>query len=302
MLHGRTQPKSYPKCYLDVGSIDQKGCCVGHKHSNSAFGTQPLLKDRFPKYDKKYTPGSCLCSARVLATNNSTQLSKSFGGIHGTKFSDKASVVNGQTLRSISIYTGTRFVTGISLEINKPKPRKRKLVLGPKEHITSMEVYWDTVLRRTRIVYLGFNITRSLRVSKRKQRAPKGFYLGGVFGLADKGIVKLGVIWTRISAKASRAPLSVAILTSMSGSTDSSTLEPTSASDDTSLLERSLHQTPDRKLRIPQLQAVLQQNPLRLQGYLRQHHRRQINTKSIRFEWFRNRICFAFRDICIGIG
>ncbi|OWY99271.1 LOW QUALITY PROTEIN: hypothetical protein PHMEG_00029756 [Phytophthora megakarya] len=145
-------------------------------------------------------------SPGVLATNTFIQLSKSFGGIHGTKFSDKASVVNAQTLRSISIYTGKRFVTGISLEINKPKPvifnhggragLKRKLVLGPKEHITSMEVHWGTVLRRTRIVYLGFitNAGNSVAAgfktkTKSIVKAPKGFHLGGVFGLADKGIV-----------------------------------------------------------------------------------------------------------------
>ncbi|ETP17870.1 hypothetical protein F441_07818 [Phytophthora nicotianae CJ01A1] len=155
----------------------------------------------------------------VSSADNPILLSKSFGGIRGTKFSDKASVTAGEVVESVTIYAGERAVYGISLNVTRPTPTslrhgkpsgtKSELVLAAKEYITSMEAHWGSALNRTHIVYLRFNTSdgNSISVgtkakSRNTVRAPKGFQLGGFFGLSGKTIVKLGAIWTRISAKA----------------------------------------------------------------------------------------------------
>lgn len=67
---------------------------------------------------------SLVCLLLVIApgtfsANDSVQLSENFGGPHGTKFSDQASVTAGQTIGSITIRAGKR-VDGTSLEVTGP--------------------------------------------------------------------------------------------------------------------------------------------------------------------------------------
>ncbi|KAE9008256.1 hypothetical protein PF011_g10774 [Phytophthora fragariae] len=154
----------------------------------------------------------------TLSADVSVQLSKSFGGPHGTEFSDQASVSAGQTIGSITIRAGER-VDGIALEVKSPKAatfshggsdgRANTLTLAADEYITSMEAHWGEKKGRTRIFYLSFGTSAGNSVSggsqtdsKNTVKAPEGFQLGGFFGQGGAEIDKLGAIWTRISAEA----------------------------------------------------------------------------------------------------
>jgi len=163
----------------------------------------------------------CIVLVRVPGTfsaDEPVQLSESFGGPHGTEFSDQASVAAGQTIGSITIRAGER-VDGISLEVTGPAAAtfshggsggdENKLTLGPEEYITSMEAHWAEKDGRTRIFYLSFGTSAgnsvaggSMTDSKNTVTAPEGFQLGGFFGQDGDEIDKLGAIWTRIAAEA----------------------------------------------------------------------------------------------------
>ncbi|KAG3241002.1 hypothetical protein PI124_g14121 [Phytophthora idaei] len=144
------------------------------------------------------------------------QLSESFGGPHGTEFSDEASVVVGQTVGSITIRAGER-VDGISLEVTGPKAATfshggtggsgNTLTFAAGERITSMEAHWGKKSGRTRIFYLSFGTSAGNSVSggsmtedKNSVTAPEGFQLGGFFGRDGDEIDSLGAIWARIEA------------------------------------------------------------------------------------------------------
>ncbi|KAG3098420.1 hypothetical protein PI124_g14119 [Phytophthora idaei] len=152
-----------------------------------------------------------------VAVQGPIQLSESFGGPHGKKFSDQASVVAGQTIGSITIRAGER-VDGISLEVTGPTAvtfnhgraagKKNTLTLAKDEYITSMEAHWAEKKGRTRIFYLSFGTSAGNTVSggsqtesKNTVTAPEGFQLGGFLGQDGDNIDKLGAIWTRISAE-----------------------------------------------------------------------------------------------------
>ncbi|KAG6962109.1 hypothetical protein JG688_00008781 [Phytophthora aleatoria] len=153
----------------------------------------------------------------AFAADDSVQLSDNFGGPHGTEFSDQASVAAGQTIGSITIRAGER-VDGISLEVAGPTAATfshggtggtaNTLALAKEEYITSMEAHWGEKKGRTRIFYLSFGTSAGNTVSggsqtesKNTVTAPKGFQLGGFFGLDGDEIDKLGAIWTPMSVK-----------------------------------------------------------------------------------------------------
>ncbi|ETI48099.1 hypothetical protein F443_07828 [Phytophthora nicotianae P1569] len=153
-------------------------------------------------------------AAPSISVEDSVQLSESFGGPHGTEFSDKAAATSGQTVASITIRAGKR-VDGVSLEIAKPKAETfshggtggdpKTLKLGEGEYITSMEAHWGKKGGHTRIFYLSFGTSAGNSVAagtqtedKNSVTAPKGFQLGGFFGRAGDEIDTLGAIWTSI--------------------------------------------------------------------------------------------------------
>ncbi|GMF43689.1 unnamed protein product [Phytophthora fragariaefolia] len=163
---------------------------------------------------------------RYIFSNDSVQLSESFGGPHGTEFSDQASVSAGQAVSSITIRAGER-VDGISLEVTAPKASvfnhggaggtANSLKLAAGEYITSMEAHWGKKSGRTRIFYLSFGTSAGNSVSggsmtedKNTVTAPEGFQLGGFFGRGGDEIDSLGAIWARIAAEttapATKAP------------------------------------------------------------------------------------------------
>uniref|UniRef100_M4B4H8 Jacalin-type lectin domain-containing protein n=1 Tax=Hyaloperonospora arabidopsidis (strain Emoy2) TaxID=559515 RepID=M4B4H8_HYAAE len=166
-----------------------------------------------------HSRSSCLFLVVALsASDDSVQLSESFGGRHGTDFSDQVSVVAGQTIGSITIRANER-VDGVSLEVLGSSAtrfshggsggKEHVLKLGEQEHITSMEAHWDEENGRTQIFYLSFGSSAGKTVSagpktndKQTVIAPEGFQLGGFFGRGGDKIDTLGAIWSRISAEA----------------------------------------------------------------------------------------------------
>ncbi|KAF1775525.1 Jacalin-like lectin domain [Phytophthora cactorum] len=191
----------------------------------------------------------------AFAADDSVQLSDSFGGPHGTEFSDQASVAAGQTIGSITIRAGER-VDGISLEVAGPTAATfshggtggtaNTLALAKEEYITSMEAHWGEKKGRTRIFYLSFGTSAGNTVSggsqtesKNTVTAPKGFQLGGFFGLDGDEIDKLGAIWTPPikKKKAAAAPTKkkkAAAVASSEGSDVGSTEDSAVASNDDS--------------------------------------------------------------------
>ncbi|OWZ06278.1 Necrosis inducing protein NPP1 [Phytophthora megakarya] len=149
-----------------------------------------------------------------VSFEDSVQQSESFGGPHGTEFSDEAVATSGQTIASITIRAGKR-VDGIALEISAPLGTTlhhgggggdaKTLKLGTGEYITSMEAHWGERKGRTRIFYLSFGTSAGNSVSggrmtenKKTVTAPEGFQLGGFYGRAGDEIDLLGAIWTSI--------------------------------------------------------------------------------------------------------
>ncbi|KUF96809.1 RAN GTPase-activating protein 2 [Phytophthora nicotianae] len=152
--------------------------------------------------------------APTMSVKDSVVLSESFGGPHGTDFSDKNFVNSGQTVSQISIYAGER-LDGISLEISAPKTLtfthggtggdRKVLKLGPGEYINSMEVHWGKKDDHTRIFYVNFLTSAgnslsggSMTDDKSTVTAPEGFQLAGFFGKSGKEIDTLGAVWAYI--------------------------------------------------------------------------------------------------------
>eukprot|EP00644_Phytophthora_capsici_P010459 jgi/Phyca11/116395/e_gw1.30.481.1 len=109
-----------------------------------------------------------------VTSDDTVQLSETFGGPHGTAFSDEASVVTGETVSFITIRAGDR-VDGISLGVSAPTAQTfthggtggtdNTLTLGTGEYITSMEAHWGQKNGHTRIFYLSFSTSAGNSVS-----------------------------------------------------------------------------------------------------------------------------------------
>ncbi|GMF29886.1 unnamed protein product [Phytophthora lilii] len=153
-------------------------------------------------------------AAPAMTVKDSIQLSESFGGPHGTDFSDKNFVNSGQKVSAISIYAGER-LDGIMMDITSPKTMTfthggtggdlKTLKLGEGEYIKSMEVHWGKKNDHTRIFYVNFVTSAgnslaggSMTDEKSTVTAPEGFQLAGFFGKLGKEIDTLGAIWAYI--------------------------------------------------------------------------------------------------------
>ncbi|KAG6609038.1 L-ectoine synthase [Phytophthora cinnamomi] len=149
--------------------------------------------------------------------NSDFNLSKAFGGPHGTYFTDLALAEPGQTVSSVTI-RGDRRVDAVTLEVSDPTESTlshggtggtpKKLALKSGEYITSMEVHMGKKDERTCIFYLKLSTSKGRAIAggtptddKAHVRAPKGFHLNGFYGRAgDTGINGLGAIFTKISS------------------------------------------------------------------------------------------------------
>ncbi|GMF22927.1 unnamed protein product [Phytophthora lilii] len=167
------------------------------------------------------------------ASGSPTKFSQSFGGPHGTEFSDQYLATSGQTIKSITIRAGDR-VDGLTLEVSAPTAQifthggtggtDNTLTLHAGEYITSMEAHWGQKNGHTRIFYLSFGTSAGNTVSGGTQTdesgsvsAPTGYQLGGFFGRDGDEIDLLGVVWTSIKAVKATS-------TSTSGSTATTTV------------------------------------------------------------------------------
>ncbi|GMF51714.1 unnamed protein product [Phytophthora fragariaefolia] len=151
-----------------------------------------------------------------VSSDDSVQLSKTYGGPHGTAFSDQNSVAAGQTVSSLTLRSGDR-VDGLTLVIAKPTPltctrggsggNDQTLVLGADEYITSMEVHWGEKSGHTRVFYLKFLTSAgnslsggSTTDSSATVSAPVGYQLSGFYGQDGDEVDSLVAIWARIDA------------------------------------------------------------------------------------------------------
>ncbi|KAG3119636.1 hypothetical protein PI125_g1882 [Phytophthora idaei] len=146
-----------------------------------------------------------------VTSDDPVQLSESYGGPHGTEFSDQASVSAGQTVTSLTLRSGDR-VDGLTLVISAPVPATfthggsggsdQTLVLGKDEYITSMVAHW------------GGSTTDSSATAT----APTGYQLSGFFGQDGYEIDLLGAIWASIDATGPGTVAPAGVSASASGS------------------------------------------------------------------------------------
>eukprot|EP00644_Phytophthora_capsici_P010484 jgi/Phyca11/116288/e_gw1.30.171.1 len=151
-----------------------------------------------------------------MTVKDSIVLSESFGGPHGTDFSDKNFANSGQKVTQISIYAGER-LDGVSLEISSPKTLtfthggtggdRQVLKLGEGEYITKMDAQWAQKNGHTRIFYLSLTTNKGNTVSggsetkeKGSVTAPRGYQLAGFFGRYGDEIDLVGAVWSSIAA------------------------------------------------------------------------------------------------------
>ncbi|ETI30565.1 hypothetical protein F441_01254 [Phytophthora nicotianae CJ01A1] len=153
----------------------------------------------------------------ATALENGVQLSQTFGGPHGTKYSDLDIASSGQTVQAITIRTGER-VNAVSLDITDPSGQKstlyhgggggdpNTLTLGAGEFITGIEAHWGEKDSHTRIKYIQFTTSSGKTISGGsptkdigKDSAPAGYQLGGFVGTCGKELDSVGAIWTSIT-------------------------------------------------------------------------------------------------------
>ncbi|ETK95946.1 hypothetical protein L915_01188 [Phytophthora nicotianae] len=153
----------------------------------------------------------------AAALKNGVQLSETFGGPHGNKYSDLELVGPGQTVQAITIRSGER-VNGVGLDITDTSGQKvnlyhggrggdkNTLTLGAGEYINAIEAHWGEKDSHTRIKYIRFNTTEGNTISGGNptenigvDTAPAGYQLGGFVGYSAKELDSVGAIWTSIT-------------------------------------------------------------------------------------------------------
>ncbi|KAF1791060.1 Jacalin-like lectin domain [Phytophthora cactorum] len=195
-------PKEEPAPSKEAPAADPSGSGAPPAESTAASGASAEGSEAPPPpgTEALHSCTSAPPAAPSISVEDSVQLSESFGGPHGTEFSDEAAATSGQTVASITIRAGER-VEDHGGTGGDPKTLK----LGEGEYITSMEAHWGKKSGRTRIFYLSFGTSAGNSVSagtqtedKNSVTAPKGFQLGGFFGRDGDEIDTLGAIWTSI--------------------------------------------------------------------------------------------------------
>lgn len=178
-----------------------------------------------------------LVAVHRVASDNAVQFSDTFGGPHGTEFSDEASVVAGETVSFITIRAGAR-VDGISMGVSSPTAQTfthggsggtdNTLTLATGEYITSMVAHWGKKDGHTRIFYLSFGTSAGNSISGGTQTdsagsttAPEGYQLAGFYGQDGDEIDLLGAIWASIDAT-TESPATVAPTNDSSASASTS--------------------------------------------------------------------------------
>ncbi|OWZ04106.1 hypothetical protein PHMEG_00024050 [Phytophthora megakarya] len=123
-------------------------------------------------------------SESKMTVEDSIQLSKRFGGPHGTNFSDQNFVDSGQNVSTISIHAGER-LDGITMEISSPKALTYTHGgTGKPSNLWKANTFHP---------WKGNNDE-----GKTTLTAPEGFQLAGFYGSEGKEIDSLGAIWASI--------------------------------------------------------------------------------------------------------
>ncbi|ETK95821.1 hypothetical protein F441_01331 [Phytophthora nicotianae CJ01A1] len=175
-------------------------------NENAAFldGNGAMLSDHPP-----------ISSTFSWTLNDEIRLSNAVGGPHGDQFTDVASAAGGQTVKSITLRSGSR-VDAVSISISAPSATTfshggtggtaKTLTLSSGEYITSMQAHWSKYNGRTRIFYLKFttNLGNTLSGGTTTDEsttvyAPDGYQLSAFHGRDGDEIDALGAIWTEIS-------------------------------------------------------------------------------------------------------
>ncbi|GMF52488.1 unnamed protein product [Phytophthora fragariaefolia] len=147
--------------------------------------------------------------------NDDIRLSNTFGGPHGDQFTDVASAAGGQTVKSITLRSGSR-VDAVSLTMSAPTTKAfthggtggtaKTLTLSSGEYITAMEAHWGKYNSHTRIFNLKFMTSLGNTLSggtttgdSATVYAPEGYQLSAFHGRGGDEIDALGAIWTKIS-------------------------------------------------------------------------------------------------------
>ncbi|OWY91771.1 hypothetical protein PHMEG_00039511, partial [Phytophthora megakarya] len=144
-------------------------------------------------------------------------LSETFGGPHGTKYSDLDLAEPGQIVHSVTIRAGER-VNGVGITFTDTSGQQTTIYhggrgghvkehsLGEGEYVTGIEAHWGEKGDHTRIKFLklttnlgnsfeGGNPTKDIG----KDSAPEGYQLGGFIGTSGKELDSMGAIWTSIT-------------------------------------------------------------------------------------------------------
>ncbi|ETL49316.1 hypothetical protein F441_01247 [Phytophthora nicotianae CJ01A1] len=159
-----------------------------------------------------------LIAGGASALRDGLQLSETFGGPHGTKYSDVEVVSPGQTVQGLCIRSGER-INGVGLEITSPAGEKTSIyhgghggeketwTFGAGEYITGIEAHWGEKGDHTRIKYIKFTTNKNNTMDAGnptkdigKDTAPEGYQLGGFAGTCGKELDSVVAIWTKLEA------------------------------------------------------------------------------------------------------
>ncbi|MFI7541574.1 jacalin-like lectin [Actinoplanes sp. NPDC049599] len=176
---------------------------TSYRNENAAFrtATGAMLSDHYPiAADFRWT------------LNPALSLSDTFGGPHGTAFTDVDAVPAGQRVTRLRLRAGSRVdglgittANGVSYDHGGQGGTLSTLELGAGEHITAVALQTGQVGGRTRVFHARFvtNLGRTLAggtstSSSVTYTAPTGWQISGFHGRSGEGIDKLGAIYTRV--------------------------------------------------------------------------------------------------------
>jgi hypothetical protein len=174
-----------------------------YANENAAFRTadNKMLSDHYP-----------IAADFRWMLNPALSLSDTFGGPHGTPFTDVASVPVGQRVTQVNVRAGARVdQVGLTLAGGTPYTHggtggtATQLNLAAGEHLTSVTLHSGQKDGRTRIFYVRFTTSTGRTLAGGTTTsdtvtytAPSGWQIAGFHGRAGSEVDKLGVIYTRI--------------------------------------------------------------------------------------------------------
>jgi hypothetical protein len=174
-----------------------------YSNENAAFRTadNTMLSDHYP-----------IAADFRWSLNPDLSLSDTFGGPHGTPFTDVAAVPVGQRVTHLRLRAGSRVdgvglttANGVSYDHGGQGGTLNTLNLNAGEHLTSVTLNTAQHNGHTRVFYARFvtNLGRTLAGGATTSNtvtftAPTGWQISGFHGRSGTEVDKLGVIYTRI--------------------------------------------------------------------------------------------------------